>query len=114
DVLNAVAEGRLSLHVDLPGAAEQIEVIGVKASQRRLQRVEDVADLDAKHLRLVAVDIEADLRRVGREGAEHTSELGLLVGGDQQSAHDGRKIIGALTLQRFEYVLEPAGVAEPE
>ena len=81
DVLDRVAERRLGLDIDLPGAAEQVEVVDVEAAERRLQRVEDVADLDAQHLRLVAVDVETDLRRVGGEGAEDAGQLGLLVGG---------------------------------
>ena len=110
----ASRNARLGLDIDLPGAAEQVEVVDVEAAERRLQRVEDVADLDAQHLRLVAVDVETDLRRVGGEGAEDAGELGLLVGGDQQAAHHGREVGRALALQRFEHVLEAAGVAEAE
>ena len=39
----AAAVGRLALDVDLPGAAEQVEVVDVGAAEHRLQRVEDVA-----------------------------------------------------------------------
>ena len=67
-----VAKLRIGLNVDLPGAAEDVEVVDVVAAERRLQRVENVADLDAEHLRLVAIDIEIDLRRVGGVGAENT------------------------------------------
>ena len=70
----------LGLDVDLPGAAEQVEVVDVVAAERGLQGGEDVAHLDAQHLRLVAVDVEIDLRRVGGEGGEDAGELGLLVG----------------------------------
>ena len=114
DILDRVAERRLGLHIHLPGAAEQIEVVDVEAAERRLQRVEDVADLDPQHLSLVAIDLEPDLRRIGRVGAEDAGKLGLLVGGDQKPAHDGGDIVGTLALQRFERVLEAAGTAEPE
>ena len=79
DVVDVVAKRRLGLDIDLPGAAEHVEVVDVEAAERRLQGVEDVADLDAQHLRLVAVDVEIDLRRVGGVGAEDAGELGLLL-----------------------------------
>ena len=114
DVLDRIAELRLGLDIDLPGAAEQVEIVDVKSAKRRLQRVEDVADLDPEHLRLVAVDVEADLRRVGGEGAEDAGEFGLLIGGDQETAHHRRDVIGALPLQCLERVLEAAGTAEAD
>jgi hypothetical protein len=46
DVLDRIAVSRLGLHIHLPGASEQIEIVYVEAAERRLQRVEDVADLD--------------------------------------------------------------------
>ena len=79
-----------------------------------MQRVENVADLDAQHLGLVAIDIEIDLRRVGGIGAEHAGKLGLLVGGNDQPAHDRGNVGRRLALQRFEHVLEAAGIAEAE
>ena len=114
DVLDRIAELRLGLDIDLPSAAEQVEIVYVKSAKRRLQRVEDVADLDPEHLRLVAVDVEADLRCVGGEGAEVASEFGLLVGGDQEAAHHSGNVVGALSLQRLERVLETAGTAEAD
>ena len=109
-----VAERRLGLDIDLPGAAEHVEVVDVVAAERRLQGIEDVGDLDAQHLRLVAVDIEIDLRRVGGIGAEHAGELGLLVGRHQQAAQRRGEIGRRLALQRLQHVLEAAGVAEAE
>src|SRR5262249_46311736 len=86
DVVDVVAKRRLGLHVDLPSAAEHIEVVNVKAPQRRLQCIEYVGDLHPQHLRLVAVDIEIDLRRVGGIGGVDAGELGLGIGGDDQPA----------------------------
>ena len=80
DVVDAVAKLRIGLDIDLPGAAENVEVVDVVTAERRLQRVENVADLDAEHLRFVAIDIEIDLRRVGGVSAEHAGKLGLLIG----------------------------------
>ena len=114
DVVDRVAEAVLRLDVDLPGAAEQVEVVDVEAAEGGLQGVEHVAHLDAQHLRLVAVDVEKDLRRVGGEGAEDAGELGLLVGGHDQAARDGGEIGRRLALQGLQHVLEAAGAAEPE
>ena len=79
-----------------------------------MQRIEDVADLDPHDLRLVAVDIEVDLRRVGREGAEDAGQLRLLVGRDQEAAHRRGDVGRRLPLQRLEHILEPAGAAETD
>ena len=56
------------LDVDLPGPAEQVEVVHVDAAQRGLQRGEDIVDIEPDRLRLVAVDVEIDARRRRREG----------------------------------------------
>src|SRR5262249_47464929 len=114
DILDPVAETRVGLDVHLPGAAEQIEVVDVEAAERRLQRVENVYDLDPQHLRLVAIDVEIDLRRVGGEGAEDCGELGLLIRRHEEGALYGRDLGGRLSLQRLERILESAGVAETE
>ena len=45
DGLRIHAEGGVGLDVDLPGAAEAVEVVDVVAAQVRLQRVEDVGQL---------------------------------------------------------------------
>ncbi len=87
DVVDLAAEVLVGLDVDLPGAAEQVEVVDVEAAERALQRGEHVVDVDAQRLRLVAVEIEVELRRVGGEGAEHARQLGLLVGLDDHRAH---------------------------
>ena len=91
-----------------------VEIVDIEAADGRLQRVEEVGDLDAEHLRLVAVDVEIDLRRVGGEGAEHAGEFGLLVRRDQQAAQGLGDFGRRLALQSLEDILEAAGVAEPE
>src|SRR4029077_15225501 len=48
DVVDGAAKARLGLDVDLPGPAEQVEVVDIDAAQGRLQRGEDVAHLDAQ------------------------------------------------------------------
>ena len=88
-----MAKRGLGLQIDLPGAAKNIEVIDVVTAECGLQCIEDIADLDAEHLRLVAIDIEVNLRCVGGVGAEHTGELGLAVGGHEQAAKHGGEIV---------------------
>ena len=61
----------LGLDLHLPGAAEQVEVVGVGAAHRGLQGREDVADRDAQRLGALAVELEVDLRRGGAVGREH-------------------------------------------
>ena len=114
DVVDIVAKRRLGLHVDLPGAAEHVEVVHVKAPQRRLKGVEYVGDLHSEHLRLVAVDVEVDLRRVCGIGAVDAGELGLGIRRHHQAAQRRRDVGGRLALQRLQRVLETAGAAEAE
>ena len=47
-------------------------------------------------------------------GAEHARQLGLLVGGDEETAHRGGEVGRRLALQRLEHILEAAGIAETE
>src|SRR5262249_36138547 len=100
------------LHVHLPGTAENIEVIDVETAQRRLQGVENIADLDAQDLSLVAVNVQIDLRRVGTVSGENTGKLGLGIGRHRQPAQDRSQVSRRLSLQRLEHELEAAGVAQ--
>jgi hypothetical protein len=56
------------LHDNLPCAAEQIEVVDIVATERRLQRLEDVARQNAQCLRLVAIDRQIDVETFGQVG----------------------------------------------
>ena len=114
DVVDRPAEVLVGLDVDLPGAAEQVEVVDVQTAQRALQRGEHVVDLHAQRLRLVAVEVEVELRRVGGEGAEHVEQLGLLVGLDDQPAHHLGELGDVAAAQVLQLVLEAAGAAEAD
>ena len=114
DVGNVAAVGRLALNVDLPGAAVEIEVVDVDAAERRLQRGEDVADVEAERLRLGAVDVEID-RRIGRgEGREHARQPRVPIGRADQAARDAAHRRRVLPLQRLELVLEAAAGRESD
>jgi len=50
NVRNVGTIERFALNVDLPGAAEQVEVVDVDATKRRLQGGKDVVDGDTQRL----------------------------------------------------------------
>ena len=114
DVVDLGPVGGLGLDVDLPGAAEQIEVVDVEAAENGLERVEHVADADAQGLHLVAVDVEIELGRVGGVGGEHCPEGRVLVGGEDEPA-SGCGELGRIAAPKIlELVLEAAAGAEPD
>ncbi len=114
DVRNVAAIGCLALNVDLPGTAVEIEVVDVDSAERRLQRGEHVAHVEAERLSLGAVDVEIDRRIGGREGREYAREPRVAVGGGNQPAGDAAYRGRVLPLQRFELVLEAAAGREPD
>ena len=59
---------------DLEGAAEAVEVVDVQRAEVDLHRLEQVRELHALRLRLVAVDVGAHLRRADLEAREHVRE----------------------------------------
>ncbi len=61
-VADLLAEVGVALDVDLPGAAEQVEVVDVERAQVDLQGVEQLGDRDARQLGLVAVDVQVQPR----------------------------------------------------
>jgi hypothetical protein len=114
DIADVGAKWRLCLDIHLPRATKYVEVVHVVAAECRLQRVEDIGDLDPQHLGLVAIDLEVDLRRLRRVRSEYASEFGLSVGRNNQAAQCSRDVGGGLALQRLQYVLESARVTEPK
>src|SRR5262249_51530206 len=60
DIVDVIAKRGLRLNIDLPRATKHVEVIDVVASERRLQGIEDIGDLNPKHLDLVAIDLKID------------------------------------------------------
>src|SRR6185437_13616562 len=62
-VLGVASIVALRLRDDAVGAAKLVEVVDVDRAQIILQGGENVGDIDAEQLRLVAVDVEIKLRR---------------------------------------------------
>ena len=69
-VADLLAEVGVALDVDLPGAAEPVEVVDVQRAQVDLQGVEQLGDRDAGQLGLVAVDVQVQPGRIGPEAGE--------------------------------------------
>ncbi len=70
EVVDLLAVAGVGLHVDLPGAAEAVEVVDVQRAQVDLQRDEDLGHRHALDLGLGAVDVEEQPGGVGAEAAE--------------------------------------------
>ena len=112
DGLRVHAEGGVGLDVDLPGAAEAVEVVDVVAAQVGLQRVEDVGELDPHRLDLHAVDIHVELGGAGAEAVEQADQAGLLVALGRQGIRLGLQGVEVDVAGRLHHQLEAAGVAQ--
>ena len=66
---------RLGLQYDPIDAAELVEVVDVERAELGLQGGEELVQRHALLLRLVAVDVDPDLRHVGLEGGEDVAQL---------------------------------------
>ena len=80
DILDLVAVFGLGLRDDLPGAAEEVEVVDVQRAQVDLERLEDVLELDPLEHQGRPVDVKVDLGDVGPEDRGAADQLRLLVG----------------------------------
>ena len=76
--VDPVAELALGLDVDLPVAAEVVEVVDVERAEVDLQRLVDVVQRDAQRRDLGPVDVHVELRRVGAEQGGHADQRRLL------------------------------------
>ena len=112
DGLRVHAEGGVGLDVDLPGAAEAVEVVDVVAAQVHLQRVEDVGQRHAHRLGPCPVDVHVELRRAGAEAVEQADQAGLLVALGGQVVGLGLQRVEVDVAGRFHHQLEAAGVAQ--
>ena len=109
DGLRVHAEGRVGLDVDLPGAAEAVEVVDVVAAQARLQRVEDVGERHPHRLGLLAVDVHVELGRAGAEAVEQADQARLLVALGGQVVGPGLQRVEVHVADGFHHQLEAGG-----
>src|SRR5262249_37774316 len=77
-VLDLPAEIGIRLHVDLPGAAELVEIVYVQRTEVDLQGVEDLAHRNAHGLGRGAVDVEVEPGGIGAEAGERIAQTGRL------------------------------------
>ena len=75
DVLRIEPCLRVGLRIDAIEPPEAVEVIGVRAPQGRRQRLEHVVHRDAQRARLLAVQVDLDLRVVRIERSEQRAKL---------------------------------------
>src|SRR5690606_36929809 len=62
EVVRPGAERRVGLHLHAIGPPELVEVVDVQRAHRALQRLEDLLHRDAERERLLAVDLDLQLR----------------------------------------------------
>ena len=79
EIFHLVAKLVLGLHDDLPGAAEQIEVVDVQRALIDLQRVGEIAQVDPLVHALAQVGIDLEHRHVGAKRGEQAGQFGLFV-----------------------------------
>ena len=87
----SLRNGRSACAGDVIGAAEQVEVVDIGRAEIGLDRVVDGGDRHAELLRLDAVDVDEDLRRVGGERREHRGEPRVLARGGDKFVGRGRQ-----------------------
>ena len=83
ELLEGVCTGAgagVGLDVDLPGAAELVELIDVKPAHVDLESSKDVLDRHLERLDLGAVDVHEELGRVGPIQGEDARIMGVGVG----------------------------------
>ena len=101
DVRRVRAELLIRLHVDAIRTAVEVEVVDVGRSHQNLHRVGDVAERHAEALRLLAIDVDHQLRIVRGELREERRQAGRLVA-----------LRDDLLRRRFEVLDRPAALIE--
>ena len=91
DVLRIEPIVAVGLRRDAIGAAEHVEVVDVGRAHEHAHGLEDVGDRHLEHLRLVAVDVDEDLRRRGCEGREDVGDARRAVGLGHEVLRDLRE-----------------------
>ena len=79
DVRRIRSEFRIRLHVDAVRTVVEVEVVDVGRSEQHLQRSRDAAQRETEAFRLLAIDVDDNLRIVRRELREQRREPGRLV-----------------------------------
>src|SRR6185312_6973478 len=80
----------------------------------RLQRAENIGEVDAERLHLLAIEIEIKLWRAGAVGREHPAERRILIRGKHQPARDGRDLGRFCATQALELEFEARAGAKTD
>ncbi len=78
DVVGLASVVRIGLDVDAEQAPEAVEVVDVRAAENRGHRLEDFVHRHADQPRLLAVELDLDLRVAWIERGEEVADLGSL------------------------------------
>src|SRR5690242_11765321 len=106
------AKTLIGLHVDAIRVVAVIEVVDVRRSFERAERVRNGLEGNAERLGLVTVDLKIVLRRVVVKRCKHTGEAGVGVGRVEQAV-SRRHHAGKAGIAFIEYLkLKPAVVAD--
>jgi hypothetical protein len=68
NIFHAVAELPVGLRHHAPGTPELVEIIDVRRAQKGLQRPEEIGQRHALRFRLIAVNLDVQLRHVSLVG----------------------------------------------
>ena len=93
EVVDLLAEVGIALHIDLPGAAEPVEVVDVERAEIDLQRVEEFSDRYTQQLCLLAVDIQVEPGRIGAEAGEKPLQPGIAIPCRHHVVGDGFELL---------------------
>ena len=107
DIVNRRPILGFGLYLHLPGAPEQVYVVDIISAQRSLQCLENGRRLHFQYLRLIPVDIEIDRRGGGREGAENSSQLRILIRSHKQSPQNLRQSARIAATSILQHIAEP-------
>src|ERR1035441_4158244 len=102
------------MHQDLPGAAEDVEVVDVKAAQEGLQGVVSVGDANPHGLDFVQIDIDLVRGDVGTEGVDHVGQFTAAAGRLHQGVGRLGEFLDARTSAVLQHELKASGGTEAE
>src|SRR5262249_17009296 len=114
DIVDAGPVVCLGLHLNLPPAPEQVDIVDVEAAERGLQHLKEVAERHTENLRLVAIDVEVDRWVGGGIRAEHARELRIGIGRYHEPLQGLRQRLWIPTADVLEYIGKAAASAEPQ
>ena len=91
DVVRLATVVGIGLDVDAEQASEAVEVVDVGAAEHGRHRLEDFVDRHADQPRLLAVEVDLDLRVARIERGEQVADLGSLARGLHELAAERRR-----------------------